>query len=400
MLSTDIYQRIPEELRRMDNWVVWRYEERNGGRTKVPYQVNGNRARSNDPTTWTTFGNAVAAADVFDGIGWCAPLGAASEYYWGLDIDDSIDPTTGELREWEGAPVQPNEFLKINSYAEKTPSGAGFRVIVKCTRPVLDGQKKIEFGQRNPATGKTPGVEMYCSGRFFTFTGDMMMGSRSVIEDRTDEVLALHERVFSSRRTKEVTKPIATSSSRRPSDLKDRLASEMIEGRIPNSSRNNLTVGIMDVLASKGWAREDIEGIVGLLIAYFNSEDPAYDIAGTLQKQKRELDRIYDRLAKSELVFGYKWLEETLTPSTVGRVRSLVVETKDTSKVQSTLNLIRQQPPESFAHQDIKYLVEPEVPKGALVLITGKPGHGKSTLVMQWCIQADPGGQRSLIPGP
>jgi KaiC/GvpD/RAD55 family RecA-like ATPase len=64
--------------------------------------------------------------------------------------------------------------------------------------------------------------------------------------------------------------------------------------------------------------------------------------------------------------------------------------------VKSTLALIRSQPPESFKHQEIKYLIEPEVPKGALVLVTGAPGSGKSTLVMHWSIQMAQAGNEVL----
>jgi len=46
MLSTDIYQNIPAELREMPNWVAWKKKTVNGRPTKVPYQPN--RLRKND----------------------------------------------------------------------------------------------------------------------------------------------------------------------------------------------------------------------------------------------------------------------------------------------------------------------------------------------------------------
>jgi hypothetical protein len=43
---------VPDDLGEHDQWVLWRYEERNGGTTKVPYQVGRRRASTTDPSTW------------------------------------------------------------------------------------------------------------------------------------------------------------------------------------------------------------------------------------------------------------------------------------------------------------------------------------------------------------
>jgi hypothetical protein len=80
--------------------------------------------------------------------------------------------------------------LKLGSYAEITPSGAGFRVMVKAGVPVPTGKKK-EFGQRNPKSGKIPGIEVYSSGRFFTFTGNKLPGSTATVEERTEQALVV-----------------------------------------------------------------------------------------------------------------------------------------------------------------------------------------------------------------
>jgi primase-polymerase (primpol)-like protein len=44
---------IPDDLRERDQWVLRRYEDRNGKKAKVPYQVGGRRASSTDSRTWT-----------------------------------------------------------------------------------------------------------------------------------------------------------------------------------------------------------------------------------------------------------------------------------------------------------------------------------------------------------
>ena len=50
-----MYEKLPEELKK-DGWFcLWKYEERNGRITKVPYQINGKKASSADKNTFSDF---------------------------------------------------------------------------------------------------------------------------------------------------------------------------------------------------------------------------------------------------------------------------------------------------------------------------------------------------------
>jgi primase-polymerase (primpol)-like protein len=49
---------LPQELQDRPQFVAWRYVERNGELTKVPYQTNGNWADTTATPTWTTLDEA------------------------------------------------------------------------------------------------------------------------------------------------------------------------------------------------------------------------------------------------------------------------------------------------------------------------------------------------------
>ena len=52
---------IPQELKDRPQWVLWRYETRDGKPTKVPYSATtGRRAAVDTPATWATFGQTLA----------------------------------------------------------------------------------------------------------------------------------------------------------------------------------------------------------------------------------------------------------------------------------------------------------------------------------------------------
>ncbi|HRD68270.1 MAG TPA: hypothetical protein PKY50_19240 [Candidatus Competibacter sp.] len=88
-------ENIPPELRARPQWVCWRYEERNGKRTKPPIDAKSNGrlsyAKSNDPTTWSDFDAAHFACGIhpeLNGVGFCF---APDDGLTGIDMDHVID---------------------------------------------------------------------------------------------------------------------------------------------------------------------------------------------------------------------------------------------------------------------------------------------------------------------
>jgi len=46
---------LPDDLTNLNQWVLWRFENRGGKPTKVPYQVNGARAKTETADTWNSY---------------------------------------------------------------------------------------------------------------------------------------------------------------------------------------------------------------------------------------------------------------------------------------------------------------------------------------------------------
>lgn len=178
-------------MRDLPQWVCWRYKERAGKPTKVPYTpMTGIRARTDDPKTWATFRKARQDTQTryHDGIGF---VFTAEDPFCGIDLDGCVDPETGEVEPWAMQIVE-----ELASYTEYSPSGTGLHVIVKAKLPPI--------GNR---AGK---VEMYDSGRFFTVTSRHLSGAPDAPEERQEELCALHARLF---RNAEQDKPSPNGTS-------------------------------------------------------------------------------------------------------------------------------------------------------------------------------------------
>ena len=113
----------------------------------------------------------------FDGIGFMLAQGGGLVAW---DIDNALDPTTGELEAWALEIVE-----RLNSYTEITPSGRGLRIFALGQLPhQRHGRRK---GQ----------LEVYAAKRYVTVTGRRFPGTPATIEDRQDEINEVFERYFS-----------------------------------------------------------------------------------------------------------------------------------------------------------------------------------------------------------
>ena len=164
------FHSLPDDLKHLDRWLLWKVEQRKGKSTKVPYQANDNLASSTDASTWTTFGKAVAAFERggFAGLG----LVFNGDGIIGVDLDKVIDEA-GNIEPWAGEIVR-----RLDSYTEISPSGRGVHVIVRATMPA--------GGNRRDA------VEIYATGRYFTMTGNRWEGTPATVERRDAELAEAH----------------------------------------------------------------------------------------------------------------------------------------------------------------------------------------------------------------
>jgi primase-polymerase (primpol)-like protein len=177
---------VPDDLAERDQWLLWRYETRNGNPTKVPFQVSGRPASCTDPRTWKSFevvSNAWARAPKrYTGLGFVFSL---EDPFCGIDLDDSIDQQ-GDVKPWARGIVE--RFS--DTYLEISPSGEGLKIWARGALPTNLPGVKVGDGQ----------IEIYDHARYFAVTGRVFRGAPFQIEDHSSDLLMLYDRLSAGRK--------------------------------------------------------------------------------------------------------------------------------------------------------------------------------------------------------
>ncbi|QKK08991.1 MAG: hypothetical protein HND58_13020 [Planctomycetota bacterium] len=147
----------------------------------MPFQTNGEPAKSADPSTWVSFEAAMSAwrAGGFDGIGY---VFSEDDPYSGIDLDDCI--VEGKLI--PGAQAIVDAFA---TYSEISPSGNGVKMVGEGRKPENAGCKKYRVDE-------IPCVEVYDTERYFTITGQALPGTPRRLADCQTQLDALCQRLW------------------------------------------------------------------------------------------------------------------------------------------------------------------------------------------------------------
>lgn len=284
--TTAKYAAVPDAMKRERRWVNWKYQIRDGKRTKILHTPGKGQASTTDPSTWRTYEECSHAEQFYDGIGFVLGDG-----WLGIDWDDVRDPKTGE---W--LPGIEEEIKSVGSYAELSPSGRGAHVIARGVKPGTNCRRG--------------GLEMYDDGRYFTVTGNHIPGTpREVREPAPGSIEALYAKISTPKEQEPREQPRREPTATPPVDLADE---EVIA--LCQKARNSATFNALWNGSTAGYpsASEADQALCNLLCFY--TRDPS-QIARLMRQSglyRQKMDR--DDYLQRTITTALQGVRETYTP--------------------------------------------------------------------------------------
>jgi hypothetical protein len=227
---------VPDELIERPQWLIWRYETRDGKPAKVPYTCQGYRASTTNPEHWSRFDYAVKMASrsgFCDGLGFVFDI---DDPFCGVDLDSVWQSDADEGAPWAQGII--DRFS--DTYMEASPSDTGIKIWCRAKAPRC-GKWPIEGGA----------IEIYDHARYFAVTG--RSNDVRVIADHQDDIDAL----------------IANLD-----DGRHQAQARVIPDVIPQGCRHNTLVSLAGSMWRRGMTPEAIEA--ALLLTNTKQCDPPY----------------------------------------------------------------------------------------------------------------------------
>ena len=226
------YDNIPEELRRLKQWVCVTAD------SKVPMQaLTYFPASSTNPATWSTFEEALMSVriGIHDYIGFVFNDNGIV----GIDIDDGFNENGGV------SDLAYDIITLCTSYTEKSKSGRGFHIFVRGDVPFK--------GKNNMA-----GVEVYKTSRFFIMTGSNL-GQWPIKENQSalDTIVDTYFPETRAAKTTTVTPRIYNPEWDCPKGSK-RVRIKPHYPQIPDGCRNICLTSLAGMMHSIGYSKGQI----------------------------------------------------------------------------------------------------------------------------------------------
>jgi putative DNA primase/helicase len=259
------YQNIPGLLRAKPNWVVWGVV---GEPLKAPFtpaallRLSTVPAKSSVPETWGSF--EAAAECVRRGLARGIGYEFDGNGIYGVDLDHVISDD-GAVKPEAQAIVE-----GLASYTEVSPSGRGLHIFVTTDNANITRHRK-----------QGGFVEIYSNARYFTVTGNVY-GGFARIEDRTDELQALHDRYLLPKPIQQSTTAIFVDSPQSADEylrrglVKDAVLRSCWNGERRRGDESASDQALMNKLAY--WLSADPQAMIAAFLQspYYAQKDEAH----------------------------------------------------------------------------------------------------------------------------
>lgn len=236
------------EIRALRQWLGWRAVRKpNGKINKPPIDANtGKAGSSTNPATWSDYDLAASRSPE----GMPAFVLTADDPYFAGDLDNCVNPETGEIAPWAQAIVD-----RIPTYWEISYSGTGLRCI---GRGVIPGDRC-----------RTGDIEVYDSGRYVVMTWRTLPGCET-IRNCQAELTRWHREVFPADSARSEPQP-ATA----PGDSPTGDDADLLE-RIRRSRNGPAFVALYDRGDTSGHGDDHSAADLALmnLLRYWTAADP------------------------------------------------------------------------------------------------------------------------------
>ncbi|TWT66922.1 DNA repair protein RadA [Posidoniimonas polymericola] len=362
-------EHIPDHLKSLKQWLVWRYAHRNGTAAKLPSRVDGSSQGWNTQAHWSSFDEAIelqhAEVELYRGL---ALVLSEDDEVVCLDFDDCV-------RHDQVLPVADEIIGRFpGAYVEWSPSKTGFKLFIKAKLPGGASRAEIEVGEGDDSFT----IELFSHNKWLAITGEPYGSGSEVVEgqDALDKLLAEYKPKVTQSSSSQLVAPDDVESwiDSGKASLRAVEAFQWLRDEAEESANGAGGNAAMYRVVSELWSRGLAGRELWQLLSWFNHNRTGSVNGGPAEWTNDELVKmllsVMNRLGQDG--FGCRLPAEEEFD---------VYDASDFQPEGPTSGL-KSRSAADVRSEKVGWLWDGYLPLGMITLIDGEPGSGKSSLVM------------------